>query len=251
MTTCLPPERIQAADEFLSWLRKVAQERRNVCLVISGSISLEPILRQAGLSAQANVFSRFELEPWTEATASACIAELAAGYAIDVPAGVRSAMCRMLRCCVPHHVQQFFDCLHEDLRRGRRRSATRADAERVYSADMLGIRGQIDLEHYETRLRLVLGDRAHLAATELLTETAVCDGVLTEHSIAQYEAYARMLDDDGVAVADVLRVLEHDGYLVSDGSGYRFVSRLIEDWWRARYGRNFTRFVHRGRRGEP
>ena len=75
--------------------------------------------------------------------------------------------------------------------------------------------------------------------------------MLTERSIAQYEAYARMPDDDGVALVDVLRVLEHDGYLASDGSGYRFVSRLIEDWWRARYGRNFTRFAHRRPRGEP
>ena len=247
----LTPERIQAADEFMSWLRRMAQERRNVRLVISGSISLEPILRQAGLSAHANVFSRFELEPWSEATASACLAELAAGYAIDIPADVRSAMCRMLRCCVPHHVQQFFDCLHEDLRRSHCRSATLSDAERVYSSDMLGIRGQLDLEHYETRLRLVLGDRAHLAATELLTEAAVCNGVLMEQSIAQYEAYSRMPDDDGVAVADVLRILEHDGYLVSDGSGFRFVSRLIEDWWRARYARNFTRFADRRPRGEP
>ena len=65
----LTPERIQAADEFLSWLRRVAQEHRNVRLVISGSISLEPILRQAGLSAHANVFSRLELHPWSESTA--------------------------------------------------------------------------------------------------------------------------------------------------------------------------------------
>ena len=241
----LTPERIQAADEFLSWLRRMAQEHRNIRLVISGSISLEPVIRQAGLSAHANVFSRFELEPWSEATASTCIAELAAGYAIEIPADVRIAMCRLLRCCVPHHVQQFFDCLHEDLRRGRRRSATLADAERVYSSEMLGIRGQLDLEHYETRLRLVLGDRAHLAATELLTEAAVCKGVLTEQSVKQYEAYSRTLDSERVAIDDVLRVLEHDGYLVSDRNGYRFVSRLIEDWWRARYGRNFTRFADR------
>ena len=97
----------------------------------------------------------------------------------------------------------------------------------------------------------MLGDRAHLVATELLTEAAVCDGVLTEQSIAQYKAYSRMPDDDGVVIADVLRVLEHDGYLVSDGSGFRFVSRLIEDWWRARYARNFTRFADRRPRGEP
>ena len=39
--------------------------------------------------------------------------------------------------------------------------------------------------------------------------------------------------------------LEHDGYFVRSHDGYRFASRLIEDWWRARYGRNFTRFADR------
>ena len=41
-------------------------------------------------------------------------------------------MCRRLRCLVPHHVQQFFDYLDEDLRMEGRRSATLADVERVY-----------------------------------------------------------------------------------------------------------------------
>ena len=244
--------RKQAADEFLSWLRRMAQEYRNIRLVISGSISLEPVLREAGLSAHANVFSRFEIDPWSESTASDCLAELAVSYAIDIPAEVRRAMCRMLRCCVPHHVQQFFDCLHEDLRRRRRRTATVEDADRVYHADMLGIRGQIDLEHYETRLRVVLGSRAYLTATELLTEAAVNGGVLTEQSIAQYDAYSRLLDDaDHAAIDDVLRVLEHDGYLASHDDGFRFELRLLEDWWRARHGRNFTRFADREPRTEP
>ena len=42
-----------------------------------------------------------------------------------------------------------------------------------------------------------------------------------------------------VPIDDVLRVLEHDGYLGPRGDGYRFVSGLLEDWWRARHGRHF------------
>ena len=54
----ITPERRQAADEFLSWLRRNGQAHRGrVCLIVSGSIGLEPILRQAGLSAHANIFS--------------------------------------------------------------------------------------------------------------------------------------------------------------------------------------------------
>ena len=81
---CITPERRQAVDEFLSWLRKNGQEHRGrVCLILSGSVSLEPILQQAGLSAHANIFSPFDLKPWDEETASACLAALAGTYDID------------------------------------------------------------------------------------------------------------------------------------------------------------------------
>ena len=48
----ITPERRQAVDEFLSWLRKCVQAHQSrVSVILSGSVGLEPILRQAGLSA--------------------------------------------------------------------------------------------------------------------------------------------------------------------------------------------------------
>ena len=237
----LTPERKLVADEFLGWLRKAAQAHRRVCLILSGSISLEPILRQAGLSAHANVYAPFELKPWTETTAANCLAALAANYQIDVPAGVRRHMCRMLRCCIPHHVQQFFDYLHEDLRRAGRRTATLEDVDRVYEVDMLGIRGTIDLDHYQSRLAMVLGNASQRIAIELLTVAAVNQGVLSTESIAECERYFRYSgDNELMPVQDVLLLLEHDGYLAPTEGGYGFVSRPVEDWWRIRFGMNFV-----------
>ncbi|MDE0226579.1 MAG: ATP-binding protein [Gammaproteobacteria bacterium] len=242
----LTPERKRVADEFLGWLRKAAQAHRRLCLIISGSISLEPILRQAGLSTHANVYSPFELKPWTETTAAHCLAALAANYQVDLPEDVRRHMCRMLRCCIPHHIQQFFDYLHEDLRRAGRRTATLEDVHRVYEVDMLGIRGTIDLDHYQSRLAMVLGGGSQRIAIELLTEAAVNGGVLTVESIAEYERYFWVSGEaDLVPVQDVLLLLEHDGYLARGQDGYAFVSRLVEDWWRVRFG---VTFVPIGRR---
>ena len=60
----ITPERRQDADEFLSWLRKNGQAHRGrIRIVVSGSVGLEPILEQAGLSAHANIFSPFDLRP--------------------------------------------------------------------------------------------------------------------------------------------------------------------------------------------
>ena len=237
----ITPERRRTADEFLSWLRKNGQMHRGrVCMILSGSVSLEPILQQAGLSAHANIFTPFDLKPWDRETAMACLGALGETYRLDLPQAVRHDMCRRLRCQIPHHVQRFFDTLHEDLRRAGQRSASLEDVERVYDNEMLGIRGQMDLVHYEGRLRMILGLEGYRTALEMLTEAAVNGGRLRGDAISRHreslaaEAGAGI---DPLPIEDVLHVLEHDGYLARQGDGYRFVSGLLEDWWRVRYGR--------------
>ena len=243
----ITPERREAADTFLSWLRRNGQAHRGkVCLIVSGSIGLEPILKQAGLSAQANIFSPFELHPWSHETSVNCLGALASNYDLDLPENVRREMCRRLRCCVPHHVQQFFDSIHEHLRRGGRSAATIDDVEMVYERDLLSVRGQIDLEHYETRLRMALGTESYRTALDLLTEAAVNDGLLTHEAVRLHLAMALSSQrDEAVPVDDILYSLEHDGYMERQPEGYRFVSGLLQDWWLARHGQYFTPIAER------
>ena len=243
----ITPERRRDTDEFLGWLRKNAQAHQGrVRLVVSGSVGLEPILEQAELSAHANIFAPFELRPWDEETSVACLGELAASYDLRIPEPVRREMIRRLRCGIPHHVQQFFDKLHEHLRRHRVSEASPDDVEKVYYEDMLGVRGQVYLEHYQSRLRMVLGDDGYEDALELLTEAAVGDGRLADDSIRRYDTYRSVLSPESTTrIRDVLHILEHDGYLTRHDDGYRFVSGLVEDWWRARNGRGFVPFNER------
>ena len=224
----------RTADEFLAWLRKSGQEHQGrIVLILSGSIGLEPILQHAGLSAYANIYSPFDLKPWDEKTAAACLGALAETYGVALPEDVRRAMCRRLRCQIPHHVQRFFDVLHEDLRRAGRNVATPEDVERVYKSDMLGVRGQMDMHHYEGRLRTALGDEAYRSTLEMLTEAAVAGGRLSDRAVTR-----RRQADQSDLIDTVLHVREHDGYFERQDDGYRFVSGLLEDWWRVRYGRS-------------
>ena len=244
----ITPERKRAADEFLSWLRKNGQAHRGkISMILSGSVSLEPILQQAGLSAHANIFSPFDLKPWSEETASECLGALAETYGLDLSKEVREAMCKRLRCQIPHHVQRFFDVLHEDLRRASPKVASLDDVQRVYESDMLGVRGQMDMPHYEGRLRMVLGDEGCRVALDLLTEAAVAEGVLSDDAIARQRE--RQAEANPMPIEDALHVLEHDGYLERYEGGYRFISGLLEDWWRTRYGRSRTLAPNTGSAG--
>lgn len=240
----MTPERIDAADEFLSWLRRNGQAHRGrIRLIVSGSVGIAPILKRAGLSATMNIFSAYCLSPWDQSTASECLAELAETYSIDLPPSVRGAMCRRLRSCIPHHVQQFFDALHRHLTLRGRRAATLSDAETAYREDMLGTRGRIDMDHYEERLKLVLGIDGYRVALELLARTA-SEGLLHKQAIQAFGQTLASLGDGGAdQIPHVLDVLEHDGYLGMQSEGYRFESGLLEDWQRAREGLPFLPFT--------
>ena len=235
-------ERTRLAEEFLSWLRKNGQTHRGkFCLILSGSIGLQPVLHQVGLTAHANIYAPFDLRPWNQETATDCLAELAEAYNLDLSQEVRAKMCWHLRSLVPHHVQKFFDHLHEHLRRQGRHTAALEDVTHVYEQDLLGVRGQTDLDHYESRLKVALDPKGYNAALELLTEAAKNDGLLSDEAVARYNVdYERT-----TSLQNVLHVLEHDGYLEPSADGYRFVSALLEDWWRARHGRHFVPIAER------
>ncbi len=245
----MTPDGKREADAFLSWLRKLGQAHRDrVTLILSGSVRLEPLLKEAGLSAQVNIFSPYDLKPWSKETADSCLEALAESYELGLAPEVRRHMCRKLRCCIPHHVQMFFDRMQEHLRHTGRRDAALDDVERVYVQEMLGVRGQVDLQHYEGRLEMVLGRAGYTVALEILTATAV-DGEFAAKTVDRYRSWFSTRDaqdGDGALAADhVLHVLQHDGYLEPKDGGYRFVSGLLKDWWLGRYGQNFVPVLDR------
>ena len=47
------------------------------------------------------------------------------------------------------------------------------DVEEIYNSEMLGVRGHVELTHYEERLEKVLGMELSSFAFDMLTEAAV------------------------------------------------------------------------------
>jgi len=234
-------ERRAQADEFLSWLRKNTIEHQGkVRTVISGSIGLEPILRQVKLSATINHFLPFELEPWAEDTAIGCIKALANEYGVTLQDGTAQEVAKKLGCCIPHHVQMFFSHIYDRCKRKGKMECSVQDVGEVYGKEMLGVRGHAELTHYEERLEMVLGKELFTLAVDMLTEAAV-EGCLTKEAIAALrEEYTLEEADIVEAQKEVIWVLEHDGYIRQSKEGYVFVSKLLKDWWKNRHGAFFT-----------
>ena len=49
-----------------------------------------------------------------------------------------------------------------------------------------------------------------------------------------------------MAQRQTLEVLEHDGYLERKADRYRFVSKLLRDWWKARHAFGYIPASKRG-----
>jgi hypothetical protein len=227
-------QRRQEVDAFLSWLRANSiRHQGRIRLVVTGSIGLEPLVRQAGLSATLNTFTPFHLGPWTREVASGCLKALSHGYGIVLHPDAIEEMLDRLGVYIPHHVQMFFDNVYQEARLAGLQEVSRAMVTEVYQQSMLGIRGHVELSHMEERLKMVLGPKLDLLALDLLTEAAVT-GTLTEDT-ARIVALGHFGEEWTAPLRDVLGILEHDGYLRSRDGAYSFDSTLLRDWWKARF----------------
>lgn len=254
----ITPERREAADAFLSWLRaNSVRHQSSIRMVITGSIGLGPVVHQARLSATLNTLTPFLLSPWNRETAAGCLNALAAGYELTLQPEAVEEMLDRLGSFIPHHVQMFFDNVLQAARMNGVTEISGHLAAEVYVQSMLGLRGHAELSHLEERLRMVLGPGLDLLALDLLTEAAVT-GSLTDHvaialarrhffdeapsvigftapTDAIRPAEPRLRDACNAALRHVLGILEHDGYLEKRDGGYAFSSRLVRDWWKARF----------------
>ena len=238
-------------DEFLSWLRGTLQQLGDgsPAVIISGSIGLAPLVRRLGIPDRINYLDPFRLGPWDRETCIECFNRLAGSSDFQdyqVEGGVGHAVYDKLGIGIPHHVQSFFARLAEHaLMQGKRQVAV-SDVDEVYRTVLLGPAGQNDLVHYETRLKDGLGDELdYTIAMEILAEAAKQDvfGPLARRGLEQL--YASRVGDATDRIAEVLDVLEHDGYLEACEADFRFPSNLLKDWWTARFGNHHTPIVQR------
>ena len=120
------------------------------------------------------------------------------------------------------------------------------DVKKVYKTDMLGFRGNAGLSHYEERLKLVVGQEQFPFVTEMVTEAAVV-GHLSYEVIELLGKKYKFEGCDTIEIQrELLRILEHDGYLMQNEKGYVFVSKLLRDWWCKVYENFYTPVQERG-----
>ncbi|MGE5344206.1 MAG: ATP-binding protein [Candidatus Omnitrophota bacterium] len=237
----ISPERLKETDAFLSWIRSITNKYpKKIGIVLTGSIGLEPILHEAGLSSTITTFTPFEIGPWDKETASGCLAALANNYGVCFEVGAKEKIIELLGSCIPHHVQMFFNNVLMDCRKRSNMNCAPKDAEKVYNHHMLSNRGHPELSTYEERLKNVLSNDVLPLAFDLLTEAAVVGKLTPVSAMGLSRDFAPNETKPGETLREILAILEHDGYLIKKKQGHVFISKLVRDWWKARFGFQYT-----------
>ncbi|MDE0330753.1 MAG: ATP-binding protein [Nitrospinae bacterium] len=229
-------------DEFMSWLRGVLQAlgEDSPVLMLSGSIGLEPLMRRLGLPDRINHLYPFRLGPWSRDTSIKCFEHLSKSYKLPIEDGVANAVYEALGVGIPHHVQSFYARLRDFVIMQERERVTVEDVDIVYRTELLGPSGQNDLAHYEARLKEGIEDENYSIAMEILAEAATQEMFTPASRQCLERLYSTVVDDAPGRIADTLEVLVYDGYLESGDNGFRFSSRLLKDWWSARFRDHHT-----------
>lgn len=229
-------------ETFLSWLRGAVQDLGDDApvLIVSGSVGLMPLARRLGITDRINHLYPYRLNPWDRTTSIECFECLAESHGVVVEPGVPQAVYSALGVGVPHHVQSFFARLSDFIAIQGRTEVIVADVKEVYRTELLGPSGQSDLAHYETRLKDAFDEDGYSVAMKILAETAI-QHVFTSTARRNLErTCAPIMTNAPERVAEAVEVLEHDGYLVADVRGHHFSSRLLRDWWAARFREHYT-----------
>lgn len=242
----ITPERRKNTDLFMSWIRDNSiRHKGKIRIVITGSIGIEPALRQADLSASLNTFTPFVLPAWSAETAQGCLIALANQYALNAHPDSITLIIKKLGYLIPHHVQLFFDNIYMDCRRRGDMEVTVDRVNEVYQTKMLSIQGHAELSHMEERLKMAFGLEIYPIALEILTEAAVKGYLDGESALAICQGYEILASDPNIILREILEVLQHDGYLAQEAERFVFISHLLKDWWKARFAFGYTPVLER------
>lgn len=226
----------ETAAEFLEWLRAICiVSQGKLVVVVTGSVGLGPVAARAGASGALNHYAELPLGPWDSPIAIEAAHALMASSHLKLEQNAAEEIVVCLGSCIPFHVQLLVDQLVQDAKKRRSNIVSKLDVQRVYQTRILASHGHTELAHMEERLLKVLPSQLRPLATDLLTQAAIQPPLTAAAAIEL--ANRSLLDSNGVreALKDILAVLEHDGYLEREATGWRFGSALLRDWWKARH----------------
>ncbi len=220
----------QRAQIFMNWFRDLRNDPDlpygSVRFILTGSIGLDAVLKQAKMTSTINDLVPFSLGPLSPELAEEFLDRLAKGEGVPLSTELRARICFRLSWLIPFYIQLYYRLLAQQVL-FHRRELSLSLADEIYE-HLLSSEMRPHFEHWLERLHhpLTTPEERDLQMAILEAATRDARGVNVD-SIRQLR---RKLAPDLNEGASLLS-LERDGYLTHKEGRWRFSSSLLRDWW--------------------
>lgn len=215
---------------FLYWLRNLRQDHHaQVRWILAGSIGLDTVAARHGLGDTVNDLMPMPLGAFAPETADQFLQALAASYALDMTAEVRSHIIHQLGWPVPYYLQILFVALYDRVEEGAQLDVVLVD--QVFDT-LLKPAHKGYFDYWRQRLTEELGSPDDDLAIHLLNHCARdpsgASRATLEQALGERIAQPEALEE---RLRYLLDILESDGYLVQIDGRWRFRLELLRRYW--------------------
>lgn len=213
---------------FRDWRDRTAEG--SVRFVVTGSIGLDGVVERHQLGDTVNNFEAVDFPPLDADETAALLDRLAEDNAVSIDDALRDRVLQALGVCYPISIQTIVKEMGEA-----RTPITAKSFDAFYQRRIVAGPNNEYCKNMERRLGEAFGLEDEKLASRLL------EAVLQSSEGLNGSQLIAAIDPtwgyEGKRIRGVVRVLEHDGYLVQEPEApfrYSFLSRLLEDYWRRR-----------------
>lgn len=225
-----PEDGARRARHFLDWFRESrnppGQDGAMVYFVLTGSLSLEAVVRAASMTSTINDLSVFRLGPLTADLPARLLEGLSQGEQLPLSEPVKQRILERIDWPIPFHLQLLFG---EVLTRVkfRDRPLTPSLVDEAYEA-LLGTENNKHFQHWVDRFEAPQMEPQDRSLKKALLRAACRDpkGISMSTALQIQRKAAPDLD-----AGSALLSLDHDGYLTLHEGRWLFASSLLREWW--------------------
>jgi type II secretory pathway predicted ATPase ExeA len=218
------------AGNILNHLRSLRQNpdiRGHLSLVLAGSVGIQHVVKLIeGRIADLNDFANVPFEPLSRAEAGDYISWATQGATVQYTPAVREHLLDHVQHCIPYFINLLLDDINRNARKNKNAEIS---GHHVDEAFRKVVKNSDHFKEWKNRL----GEYFPKAQSDFMHQILVC--IAHEGRISVQKCYdlAAKHQLESTSYMELMRGLEHDGYLLEVDGHFAFVSPFLREFWKS------------------
>jgi hypothetical protein len=218
----------EEASNILNHMRELRQNpnlREHLNLVLAGSVGIQHVVKNIeGRISDLNDFDQVPFEALDREEAKTYIAWATKGATIQYDAGLKEHLLDLIGHFIPYFINLMLDEVNKAARKRNNPTPAKADIDAAFDAI---VKNSDHFKEWKNRL----SDYFNPAEQAYLHEVLVCtahEGRILPRRLYDYAVKHQLQQ----SYMELMRGLEHDGYVAETAEGFVFISPVLRAYWK-------------------